>query len=87
MEWSQLLQVIFSFIFVVALMLGIGALIKKFGLEKKWNMVKSTSGLLKVVDSMFLDAKRRVVVISMEEKRYVVLLDGERAQLIDTLEK
>ncbi len=86
MEWSQLAQVGLSFVFVVILMVGIGALLKKFGLEKKWNMVKSASGLLEVKDSMFLDHKRRIMVIGMEEKRYVVLLDGERAQLIDTLE-
>ena len=86
MEWSQLAQVGLSFVFVITLMVIIGALLKKFGLEKKWNMVKSTSGLLEVKDSMFLDPKRRVLVIGMEDKRYVILLDGERAQLIDTLE-
>lgn len=86
MEWSQLAQVGLSFVLVITLMIIIGALLKKFGLEKKWNMVKSTSGLLEVKDSMFLDPKRRVLVIGMEDKRYVILLDGERAQLIDTLE-
>lgn len=86
MGLAQLGQIAGAFILVVALMLGISALFKKFGLEKKWGMSKSTSGLLKVDDSMFLDPRRRVLVISMEAKRYVVLLDQERAQLIDTLE-
>ncbi len=86
MEWSQLGLIGGSFIFVIALIMVIGWLFKKFGLEKRWNIIKSTSGLLNVVDSMFLDSKRRIVVISMEEKRYVIILDNERAQLIDTLE-
>lgn len=87
MEWTQLGQIGGAFLFVIALMFIISWLFKKFGLEKKWNMVKSTSGMLNVMDSMFLDHKRRIMVIGMEDKRYVVMLDGEKAQLIDTLEK
>jgi flagellar biogenesis protein FliO len=85
MEWSQLVQVVLSFGCVIALMLGLSYLVKRLGLEKRWNVSRSTGGTLTLADSMFLDAKRRIVVISMEQKRYVILLDAERAQLIDTL--
>lgn len=85
MEWSQLVQVVLSFGCVVALMLGLSYLVKRLGLEKRWQVSRSTSGTLTLTDSMFLDAKRRIVVIGMEGKRYVIVLDAERAQLIDTL--
>ena len=86
MGWSQLLQVLLSFGFVIALMLGLSHLVRRFGLEKRWQTARSSSaGGITVVDSLFLDARRRIVVVSMEQKRYALLMDGERAQLLDII--
>jgi flagellar biogenesis protein FliO len=85
MEWSQLWQVLLSFGCVVALLLGLGYLVRRFGLEKKWQVFRSRSGMITLADSMFLDQKRRVVLIDVMEKRYVIMLDQERAHLLDTL--
>ncbi|TAE80070.1 MAG: hypothetical protein EAZ74_01605 [Alphaproteobacteria bacterium] len=85
MAWSQLGQVLFSFLFVIGLMFALSYLVRRFGLEKKWQYFKSSSGTLRLEDSLFLDAKRRMMVIGMEDKRYVVLLDSERAHIVDTL--
>ncbi len=87
MEWAQLGQIGISFVFVIGLMLGLAYLVRRFGLEKRWAPLKSAEGLLHVEDTMFLDPKRRVVVLGMQRKRYVLLLDNERAQIIDTLEQ
>jgi flagellar biogenesis protein FliO len=84
--FSQLFQVMLSFGCVIALMFGLSYLVKRFGLEKKWQVSRSRSGLLSVSDSLFLDAKRRIVVIALQQKHYVILLDGERATVVDTLE-
>jgi flagellar biogenesis protein FliO len=85
MELSQLFQVILSFAAVIALMLGLSFLIRRFGLEKRWQTARSSSGGMQLTDSMFLDARRRMVVVQVEQKRYLLLLDAERAQVVDTL--
>jgi flagellar biogenesis protein FliO len=85
MAWSQLLQMLLSFGFVIALMLGLSHLVRRFGLEKRWQTSRSSSGGIHLLDSLFLDAKRRIVIVGMAEKRYALLLDGERAQVMDIL--
>lgn len=87
MEWSQLGQVGFAFVCVIGLMLGMGFVLKRFGLEKRWQLFRSANGLITVQDTMFLDPKRRVMLLGCEQKRYIVLLDGEKAVVIDQWEE
>lgn len=86
MDITQLGQIGLSFLLVVALMLGVAQLFKRFGLEKRWGMFKSASGLLHVEDSMFLDPKRRMVLVGTKDKRYLLVLDSDKTQLIDSWE-
>ena len=83
MEWSQLSQVALSFLLVVGLMFGLAALIKRLGLEKTWGAAKSSAGMMRVADSLFLDPKRRMMIVQVEHKRYVILLDQERAHVLE----
>jgi flagellar biosynthetic protein FliO len=85
MVWQQLGQIVLSFLCVIGLMLALSWLVRRFGLEKKWHKRESAAGLLQVHDSLFLDPRRRLVLIGMHDKRYLLLLDSERAQLLDTL--
>ncbi len=85
MGWPQLIQIVLSFGFVIALMLFLSFLVRRFGLEKRWQTSRSAGGSITMVDSMFLDAKRRVVIIGMANKHYALLLDAERAQVMDIL--
>ena len=85
MGFSQLIQVVLSFGFVIALMLFLSFLVRRFGLEKRWQTARSHGGSITMIDSMFLDAKCRVVIVGMANKRYALLLDSERATVIDIL--
>ena len=85
MGWSQLIQVVLSFGFVIALMLFLSFVVRRLGLEKRWQTSRSHGGNIVMVDSMFLDAKRRIVMVDMAHKRYALLLDAERAQVMDII--
>jgi flagellar biogenesis protein FliO len=86
MEFSQLIQVVLSFAAVIALMLGLSYAVRRLGLEKRWQTSRSSNGGMHLTDSLFLDARRRLVIVGVEQKRYVLLMDGERATVLDTLE-
>jgi flagellar biogenesis protein FliO len=83
MVWQQLGQIALSFLCVIALMFALSWCVRRFGLEKKWHKRESASGLLKIHDSLFLDPRRRLVLIGMHDKHYLLLLDNERSQLLD----
>ncbi len=81
----QLGQIALSFVFVIALMVALAYGVKRLGLQSRLQLRSSTQGLLNIEDSLILDPRRRVMVLRMEEKRYVVLLDHERTHVLDTL--
>jgi flagellar biogenesis protein FliO len=84
--WQQLLQIFLSFAAVIGLMLALSYLVRRFGLQQKWQVRQSNNGSIQVLDNMFLDPKKRIVVLQFEKAKYMLLLDGERTQLIDKIE-
>jgi flagellar biogenesis protein FliO len=85
MFWQQILQIAFSFIAVIALILILSWIVRKLGLHNKLQLSSSSHGLIKVIDSLFIDHKRRIVLLQFEKTRYMLLLDGEKSQLIDKI--
>jgi flagellar biogenesis protein FliO len=85
MFWQQFLQIFLSFIFVIALMLSLSWLVRKLGLQNKLQLNSSSNGLIKIIDNLFIDSKRRIVLLQFEKTRYMLLLDGEKSQIIDKI--
>jgi flagellar biogenesis protein FliO len=85
MFWQQFLQISLSFIFVIALMLALSWLVRKLGLQNKLQLSSSSNGLIKIIDNLFIDSKRRIVLLQFEKTRYMLLFDGEKSQIIDKI--
>jgi flagellar biogenesis protein FliO len=84
--WQQLLQIFLSFAAVIGLMFGLSYLVRRFGLQQKWQVRQSNNGSIQLLDNLFLDPKKRIVVLQFASAKYMLLLDGERTQLIDKIE-
>ncbi len=86
MEWAGIIRAVVALIGVIALLLGVAWLLRRFGVEKRWRM-SGRGGLLGIEETLMLDTARRVVIVSREQKRYVLLLGEDRDLLLETYEE
>ncbi len=78
------------FFFVLALVIGmiwlLGYALKHFGLDKRLRGVTGQGGRLAVSEVLYLDPRRKLVLVRADAREYLLVLTGERVQVIDTLE-
>lgn len=84
MEYADFIRFILSLTLVIGLIWFSAFLFKKFGLDKKLRGARSLGGHLEVADTLYLDARRKVVVVKHKTREYVLLLSGDSATCIDT---
>ncbi len=85
MIWQQLLQIGLSFAAVIILMLALSYGVRKLGLQNKLQVRQSSNGSIKILDNLYLDPKKRIVVLQFANSQYMLLLDGEKAQIIEKI--
>lgn len=70
---------------VLGLIWGLAYLLKRMGWDKRLRGVTGGSGRLAVVDVLYLDPKRKLTLIRADNREYLLLLAGEKAELVDKL--
>ncbi len=83
MEAYSFFKTLFALVFVLALIGGVGFLIKKFG-EKSFGIRLPSNKNLNLEEMMVLDHTRRVAVVKYGAKKYVLLL-GNHDAVIDVI--
>jgi flagellar protein FliO/FliZ len=68
------LKTILALIFVIGLIFLFAAVVKKTGLDKKLSGNLGGAKRLSVVETMYLDPKRRIVIVKCDNKEHVLLL-------------
>lgn len=86
MDALYLAQVIFSLAVVLGLIWLTSYIVKRLGLDKKLTGARSVSGTLFISDTLYLDARRKLVVVKHKKREYVLLLSGDSATCIETRE-
>jgi|TARA_B100000315_G_C14370752_1_gene492843 flagellar protein FliO/FliZ len=77
------MKFVFALIFVLGLIGGFALLAKKFGMGNRGPMRRSKGNRLSIIESMALDAKRRVVLIRRDDKEHLLLLGGASEMVIE----
>jgi flagellar protein FliO/FliZ len=86
MSFEDYLRFVLAFIFVMALILAIAWAVRRFGLAGPAMPSAGRKRRVNVVESLALDAKRRIVMIRCDETEYLVLL-GQGNDLVLKSEK
>jgi flagellar protein FliO/FliZ len=86
MEFVDISRFIFALAFVVGLIWLIGYGLRRTGLDKRLRGVTGQQGRLAVVDVLYLDPKRKLMLARADSREYLLFIAGDNAQLIDTLE-
>jgi len=76
-----------SLAFVVGLIWLCAVLARKFGLDKKLRGATGNHGRLQVVDVLYLDPKRKLMLVRADAREYVLLVAGDHVTVVDKLEK
>ena len=79
MEFADFTRFIVSLGLVLGLIWLSAFLFRKFGLDKKLRSGRSVGGKLELVDTLYLDPRRKLVIVRYEAKEYLLLLTGDRA--------
>ncbi len=83
MEGIALLKMISALGVVIAMMFGFGLLAKKAGLAGPQIMDRSKRRL-KFIEALPLDGKRRLVLVSCDERQHLLVLGANSETVVDT---
>jgi flagellar biogenesis protein FliO len=83
MDYSRFL---FSLAAVIGLIWLVAYGLKRTGMDKRLRGVTGQNGRLAVVDVLYLDPRRKLTLVRADTREYLLLIAGDSAQLIDTLE-
>jgi flagellar protein FliO/FliZ len=86
MEFTDYTRFFLALAFVVGLIWALATIIRKLGLDKKMRGITGGQGRLAISEVLYLDPKRKVIVLRADAKEYLLLVSGDHAQLIDKLE-
>lgn len=81
-DLSQLLRLLLALAFVLALMGGFAFILKKLGLSQATRIAGEKR--LKVVESLPLDARRRLAIIQRDDKQHLVILGINGETVVET---
>jgi flagellar protein FliO/FliZ len=68
---------------VLALIYACAWLAKRTGLDKKLRGVAGGQGRLAVLDAIYLDPKRKLILVRADAREYVLLIHGESVTVLD----
>lgn len=87
MESPDLLQYLrfaAALVFVLCLMGGLAFVLKKFGIGTSGYVAPPDRKRLKILEVLPLDARRRAVLLSRDEREHLVILGHEEVTVVET---
>jgi flagellar protein FliO/FliZ len=85
MEAVDFTRIFLSLAFVVGLIWFASWGLKKSGIDKRLRGVTGSGGRLQVSDAIYIDPKRKLVLVRADTREYLLLLSGETTTVIDQL--
>ena len=87
MSWGdlpQIVRVLAALAFIVALMGGFAFILKKLGLSDNPSGPSPKKRRLKIIESLPLDSRRRLVLLARDDKQHLVILGTSSETVIET---
>ncbi len=85
MELSEYSRFVFALALVVGMIWLCAYIMKRTGMDKRLRGISGQQGRLAVVDVLYLDPKRKLTLVRADGREYLLLLAGDRAEVIDKL--
>ncbi len=85
-EWMVYAQTLFALLFVIGLIFLTAALAKRMGLDKRFAGHASGTRRLRLVETLYLDTKHRLVIVDADGKEHLLLLGINGNVLVGALD-
>ena len=82
MDAAEVIKMFAALVFVLALMGGLALLLKKLGLQGR--SLSTGPRRLKILETLPLDARRRLVLIERDDTQHLVILGASGETLIES---
>ena len=83
-EWMMYVRALFAFLFVISLIYLSGALARKYGIDKRMSGAKGKEPTLSVIETLYLDPRRKLVRVKAGQKEHLLLLGPTGETLISS---
>ncbi|MBI1300120.1 MAG: hypothetical protein GC137_00540 [Alphaproteobacteria bacterium] len=83
-DLPQFVKLVLSLAIVVGLMGGFAFLLKKLGIATEAHMKSGQENRLKIIESIPLDARRRLVIIRRDNQDHLVILGPNSETVLET---
>ena len=84
MEAIDFSRFIGALVFIIGLIWLSALAIKHFGLDKRLRGITGSAGRLQICDVLYLDPKRKLIIVRADKTEYLLLLAGESASVLST---
>ena len=85
MDWALYLRFIFALLFVLGLIGGLAFAIRRLGLFDRFMGSPAGAGRrLRVLESLALDARRRLVLVQHDDAEHLILIGGGNDVLVES---
>ena len=84
METVDPIRFIGAFVFVIGLIAGFAWLLRRYGNSQKFFAVNSEQARLQVVETRFIDPRRKLVLIKRDNTEHLLLLADGRELVIES---
>lgn len=81
-DLPQFLKLIIALAVVLSLMGGLAFILKKLGLAAQIPNTRSDKRRLKIMESLPLDARRRLVIIKCDDKEHLIILGANNETVV-----
>lgn len=82
MDAMEILRAVLALLFVLALILLVAWLVRRFGLDRNWKPASGAKRRLEVMERMTIDPKRQVVLIRCDSREHLLVLGQNEVQVV-----
>lgn len=82
MSGEDMLRLVLALVFVLALMGGLSIVLKRLGFQGSG--VASSKRRLKIVESLGIDSRRRLMIVQCDDRQHLVICGPEGETVIET---
>lgn len=84
MNPAELFQAVIALLFVLALILLIAYLMRRFGIDRQWQFKANPKRRLEVIERLVIDPKRQLVLVRRDNKEHLIVIGQNEANLVES---
>lgn len=84
MDAVEILKALIALLFVLALILLVAWAVRRFGIDKSWQLKAGNQRRLEVRERLVIDPKRQLVLVRHDNKEHLLLLGQNEATLVQS---